>query len=112
MCKSVDLSRGEMRGVVLGRTPIVVLRTPVGDVGAVADRCPHRGAKLSGGVLEETVASDGIGEVRMSGEFHVRCPWHRFQFDASDGICGVDRRQRVRVFPATEEDGMVVVEAG
>jgi nitrite reductase/ring-hydroxylating ferredoxin subunit len=45
----------------------------VGDEFHITDaRCPHLGGALAKGVLEGTV---------------VTCPWHKSQFDLSDGSC-------------------------
>jgi len=50
---------------------LVLWRQPDGEVAVLADRCPHRGARLS------------LGEV-VNG--HLQCPYHGWRF-ASDGRC-------------------------
>jgi vanillate O-demethylase monooxygenase subunit len=56
---------------VLGQ-PIVLLRTAAGEVIALEDRCPHRGAPLSKG--------------RREGDA-VRCGYHGIMIDAASGQC-------------------------
>jgi 5,5'-dehydrodivanillate O-demethylase oxygenase subunit len=50
---------------------LVLYRTENGDMGLVAQRCPHRGASLAYGIPEE----DGL-----------RCPYHGWKFNAA-GSC-------------------------
>lgn len=57
-----------MRVVVAGE-PIVLFKDQRGGIGALRDRCPHRGASLSLG----RVASDGC----------LECPFHGWRFDRS-----------------------------
>jgi phenylpropionate dioxygenase-like ring-hydroxylating dioxygenase large terminal subunit len=67
-CESVQ---GEPVAVVLLERPVVLWRDAAGVVHAWADRCPHRGARLS------------LGRV-VSGS--LECPYHGWQFGAS-GQC-------------------------
>jgi phenylpropionate dioxygenase-like ring-hydroxylating dioxygenase large terminal subunit len=52
--------------------PLVLWRDGLGGVQALADRCPHRGARLS------------LGRVTVQGR--LECPYHGWQFDGS-GQC-------------------------
>jgi nitrite reductase/ring-hydroxylating ferredoxin subunit len=58
-----------------------------GELHALADACPHRGAPIcSAGQLVPVVSLDG--ERALIGEAdHVRCPWHRWDFDVRTGAC-------------------------
>jgi phenylpropionate dioxygenase-like ring-hydroxylating dioxygenase large terminal subunit len=56
-------------GVVLAGERVVLFRDRHGGVGALVDRCPHRGVKLS------------LGRVTPDG--HLECPFHAWQFDRS-----------------------------
>lgn len=82
--------------------PIVLWRTQTGDVAATADRCCHRTAQLSKGVVV-----DG----------QIRCPYHGWQFDAS-GMCVrvpqldqglIPKTYRVPSYRCTERYGYVWV---
>jgi nitrite reductase/ring-hydroxylating ferredoxin subunit len=95
---------------MLDNIAIVVVRTPYGDVHALRDVCSHHGARLSLGRIEPTVDGDDVGEYRFSGRYMVRCPWHGFEFDVVSGRCLADAAHRVRAYPVTVEEGVVVVE--
>lgn len=90
-------------GRVLLDQPMVLFRAPDGTAVALVDKCAHRGAPLSHGVL----AHGG-----------VQCPYHGFVF-GPDGTCrripGLDqvpRGARVAAWPVAERDGLVWVWPG
>ncbi len=68
-----SLGRRPLRTVLSG-VPIVLFRGRGGAIGALVDRCPHRGVALSLGKVGE----DGC----------LECPFHGWRFDVS----GVNRR--------------------
>lgn len=77
---------------------------------AYADRCPHRGAPLSaGGRIVTPLAQDGHDLVLGEPESHVRCPWHKWDYDLETGRCAVDPRLRLRTYPAWIDGDEVVV---
>jgi nitrite reductase/ring-hydroxylating ferredoxin subunit len=39
----------------------------------------------------------------------VRCPWHRWEFDITDGRMVADRRKGIRVYEVVVRDGEVVL---
>lgn len=66
-----------------------------GQVHAISDVCPHRGASLSEGIVR-----DGC----------VTCPSHLWRFSFIDGAKQADDRTRVPVYPTRIVDGIVEVE--
>ena len=66
------LGRKPLRLILAGE-PIVVFRDHTGGIGALIDRCPHRGVALSLG----KVGSDGC----------LECPFHGWRFDISGANC-------------------------
>jgi len=85
---------GTPMGVKLLGQQLVVFRTSQG-VAALDDRCPHRGARLSTGSVEDDC---------------VVCPYHRWRFDATGhGQSPVNPRMRpfTRAFEARESHGLV-----
>ena len=79
-----------------------------GNLHALANRCPHRGAPLCAGMIATPLEADGA--TVMLGPRHsvVRCPWHKWEFDIATGRCLVDARLRVRRY-AVHLDGENVV---
>ena len=82
--------------------PVVLWRSGAGQVQAFADRCPHRGARLSMGRVQEG---------------RLECPYHGWQF-AEGGQCAVipsmpgyspSASQRVRSYAVQEAYGLVWV---
>ena len=103
-----DLGPGEMRRVEVGRRALVVIRTQDGAFHVLRDRCPHFGAPLSAGrVQREVIGGDGPGDFSLATDrFVVRCPWHGFEFDVSDGRCPADPDDyRVKRYDVEVENG-------
>jgi nitrite reductase (NADH) small subunit len=100
---------GEVRLLDLGGHRIGLYR--VGDaLHALADRCPHRGAPLcsSGRTVRGVRLNDG-SPTRGAERAHLRCPWHKWDFDIATGRCLVHPDMRVRRYRVTIERGDVVV---
>lgn len=62
---------------------------------AIDDCCPHAGASLAGGHVE-----DGI----------VTCPWHAWRFRLEDGAWADNPRVKTTCYPVRVEGENVVVE--
>ncbi|HEX9655294.1 MAG TPA: aromatic ring-hydroxylating dioxygenase subunit alpha [Bacteroidota bacterium] len=100
---SSELGKAPLRTTVYG-IPYVLFRDSVGVAGALLDRCPHRNAPLSLGVVKQSV---------------LECSYHGWQFDttgrcvhvpAVSGSPGV-KKGRVESFSLHEEDGFIWVYA-
>ena len=65
-----DLAPGQMKTVQIGKTKILLVRTPTGDFYALGSTCPHAGAELEKGLLCEE---------------RIVCPWHKSVFDIRTG---------------------------
>jgi nitrite reductase/ring-hydroxylating ferredoxin subunit len=101
-----DLLPGQRRLVEIGGRRIIVFNIK-GELFALSDTCPHRGASLSGGVLTGLVVSNGPGDYTYTraGEI-IRCPWHQWEFDVRTGRSHCDpKRLRLMQFPACVEPG-------
>jgi 5,5'-dehydrodivanillate O-demethylase len=96
--KAIDL---DVIPVKLLGERLALFRMDSGELGLISERCPHRGAALSYGMVEE----DGI-----------RCPYHAWKFDKT-GRCvdqpseaeGSKLKERIRVnaYQATEMGGLI-----
>lgn len=107
-----ELGPGEKRRVEIDGRGVLVVRAENGNFYAVADTCPHQGARLSEGVVtgEFSASSVGTTELTRFGEI-VRCPWHNFSFDLATGESLLQpERYRVKAYPARVEDGRVTLE--
>jgi len=66
-----------------------------GALSAIDDMCPHMGASLSGGFVE-----DGC----------VTCPWHYWRFRLADGAWADNPKVKIGAYPVHEADGVVQLE--
>jgi nitrite reductase (NADH) small subunit len=112
VCGEDDLPAGGRRGFVVDGRRIVVVRAGDGALYALADNCPHEGARLSEGHLGGVLVPSGEGGWRLERRGEVlRCPWHNFGFDVHTGCSLLEpERDRVKTYPVAVEDGRIVIE--
>jgi nitrite reductase (NADH) small subunit/3-phenylpropionate/trans-cinnamate dioxygenase ferredoxin subunit len=93
VCRVEQLSDGEARTVeVSGK--LVALFKDQGQYYAIDDICPHMGASLSGGYVENGV---------------VTCPWHAWRFRLKDGAWADSPRVKIGCFPVRVENGEIQI---
>jgi len=83
VCRVDEVTEGEGKTVVLGNKLIAVFRVQ-GQFFAIDDVCPHMGASLSGGYLEEGI---------------VTCPWHAWRFRLADGAWADYTKLKIGCYP-------------
>jgi nitrite reductase (NADH) small subunit len=83
VCNVNELSEGQAKTVEAGGK-LVALFMESGRYFAIDDVCPHMGASLSGGCVE-----DGI----------VTCPWHAWRFRLADGVWADNPRIKIGSYP-------------
>jgi len=109
---SGELRPGRLTRVEMLGEPVMLGRSPHGEVFALHDVCPHRAAPLSAGRFHRDAA----------GAETVQCPYHGWRFGA-DGACAAipslttDQamdisRIHVRRYPVAESQGLVFVWMG
>jgi nitrite reductase/ring-hydroxylating ferredoxin subunit len=100
----------EVRSVEAGGKPIALVRVE-SEFFALLDRCPHAGAKLSGGRLAHEVQSDGPGDYRICRRDEMlRCPWHGWEYDLRTGQSWSDPKStRTRSFNTESVAGTELV---
>lgn len=110
VCSTDELATGEHRQVKLGGRRLLLCRLGDGSYRAVSDTCPHQGAALSDGRVEEMWVSGEAHTHETADSSVVVCPWHNFEFDLDTGRspCG-SKRLRVSTYPVEQEDGEIVV---
>ncbi len=83
VCKVGDIPAGEGRTVAVGDRLIAVFHEQ-GQFQAIDDTCPHMGASLGAGCLENGV---------------VTCPWHGWRFRVADGTWADNPRLKIPSYP-------------
>jgi nitrite reductase (NADH) small subunit len=83
---SHDFAAGEMKLVEIGGREFGIIRLQSGELRAVMNRCPHKGAPVCRGIVGGAWDSSGPGEITLDKSRDVlMCPWHGFQFDLNTG---------------------------
>lgn len=106
-----EFPEGAFRVMRVGKREIGVYRSSSGEVFAIANFCPHRGAPLCKGPVGGTLIPSEPGELvyGMDGDV-VRCPWHGYEFSLHTGEClFTGQRMRAKTYPVSVEDGRVRV---
>lgn len=66
-----DLTERRSRTVVVDGIEVALFKLSTGEVKAIENRCPHKGGKLSEGIVCD---------------HHVFCPLHDWKIDMNDGL--------------------------
>jgi nitrite reductase (NADH) small subunit/3-phenylpropionate/trans-cinnamate dioxygenase ferredoxin subunit len=82
VCRLAELKPGEGKTVIVNDKLIALFLDEAG-CHAIDDTCPHMGASLAGGHLEEGV---------------VTCPWHAWRFRVADGTWADNPRVRIPAY--------------
>jgi nitrite reductase/ring-hydroxylating ferredoxin subunit len=111
LCGTGEIVDGQARGFRVGRVELVLVRRGERFY-ALQGVCPHRGAPLCEGVVGGTALPSEVGVIRYGREGEIlRCPWHGWEFDLTDGRSLHDpQRRRVRAYPVQVRDGQVFVD--
>src|SRR5258708_2823716 len=94
VCSVGDVPEGEGKTVEVNGKLIAVFCTG-GQYHAIDDTCPHMGASLSGGYVE-----NGI----------VTCPWHAWRFRLADGTWADNPRIKIGHHAVRVEDDAILVQ--
>lgn len=92
--RAEDISEDNPKVVQGGGKNIALFRSG-GELYAIEDMCPHAGAPLSGGPVE-----DGI----------VTCPWHYWRFRLSDGAWADNPKIKIGCYKVTVQEGDAYVD--
>ena len=94
VCKVDQLPEGQSGVITVHNKPIAVFRVN-GRYFAIDDTCPHMGASLSGGMVEEGV---------------VTCPWHYWRFRLQDGAWDDNPKIKVGCYPVHVIGDLIQIE--
>ena len=115
VCKIEDLPAGQSVIVPIGRFGVGIFNVG-GKYYGLTNYCPHRGGPLCTGPITGTgVPGDTPYEIAWIREGEVvRCPWHGWEFEIQSGetLASKNRRReyRIRTYPITVRDGMILLE--
>jgi nitrite reductase/ring-hydroxylating ferredoxin subunit len=111
VCRTNDLSPGQMISGQLGPFPLVVIRANDGTLHAMVAKCLHQGGPLDKGKLYEHVSAECLGEyIPDKGYDILKCPWHGYEYDIKTGCVLADPTRRLQTFIVREEGDEIVVE--
>ena len=91
VCRADEVKDGDGKTVIVGSKLIALFRNGE-KIQAIDDACPHMGASLSGGHLE-----NGI----------VTCPWHAWRFRLADGAWADNPRIKIGCYAVRVENGEI-----
>lgn len=94
VCKVSELPDGQVRTIEVEEKCVGVYHQQ-GQYFAIDDFCPHMGASLSGGLVE-----DGT----------VTCPWHAWRFRLCDGAWADNPRLKVACYSVSVVDDEIFLE--
>lgn len=108
---SSAFATGVMQLVQVAGREIGVIRLRTGEMRAVMNRCPHKGAPICRGIVGGVWDSSGPGELSFDGRYDVLvCPWHGFEFNLATGKeMFWHRPSGLRLYHVEERNGEVVV---
>jgi 3-phenylpropionate/trans-cinnamate dioxygenase ferredoxin subunit len=113
VCEAAGLPPGSSVITSVGRISIGVFNVN-GNLFAVRNICPHRGAQLCLGIVGGTMVPSKPGDFIYGREDEVlTCPWHRWEFDVRTGRSLIEpERTRVKTYRVGVENGDVVIYTG
>jgi nitrite reductase (NADH) small subunit len=102
---------GVMQLVQVAGREIGIIRLHTGEMRAVMNRCPHKGAPICRGIVGGAWESSGPGELSFDDSRNVLvCPWHGFAFSLTTGKeLFWHKGSSLRMYDVVEADGEVVV---
>jgi nitrite reductase (NADH) small subunit len=96
VCRTEDIPEGEGKAVMAAGKVLAVFKVN-GQFHAIDDTCPHMGASLSGGYVENYI---------------VTCPWHAWRFRVTDGTWADNPRIKIGCYPVRVVGDQVQVQVG
>ena len=93
VAKVGDIESGKGKAFEVGDRVIAIFNED-GEYRAIDDMCPHMGASLSTGFLEQS---------------EITCPWHAWRFDIRDGTWCDNRTLKTDVFEVRIQGDQILV---
>lgn len=107
LCLENDVPDGKALIVPYKSRSVGVFRVD-GELHALLNVCPHKGAALCAGPVTGTAEAADDYEIAYAraGEL-VRCAWHGWEFDIRTGACLADPKLQARKIEILVEDGEI-----
>jgi nitrite reductase/ring-hydroxylating ferredoxin subunit len=109
--KLADFPVGKFTIVQVDGREIGITQLKNGELRAVRNHCPHKGAPVCRGFISGTMLPGKVGELvyGRDGEILV-CPWHGYEFDLMTGEQVYQgEKNKLLMYSASVRDGEVVV---
>ena len=100
VCRVGDVAEGAGKTIEVGHKLIALFRRD-GHYYAIDDVCPHMGASLSGGDVDD-----------LRGQLVVTCPWHAWRFRLADGAWADNPRIKIGCYSVRVMDEEIQVAVG
>lgn len=109
--KAEDFPVGQFKIVDVEGREIGIARLKNGEVRAVRNHCPHKGAPVCKGPIGGTQLPSGVGELVYGRDGEIlACPWHGYEFDLLTGVeIYKENPTKLLMYPAIVQDGNIVV---
>ena len=107
-----DFPVGKFKIIDIDGREIGITQLKNGELRAVRNVCPHRGAPVCRGLVTGTTLPSAVGELIYGRDGEVlACPWHGFEFDllTGDELIREGRPAKLLMYPAAVKNGNVVV---
>ena len=106
-----EFTAGEFKIVDVAGREIGITRLKSGELRAVRNHCPHKGAPVCRGIIGGTWPPCEPGEMKFERDGEVLvCPWHGFEFDLVNGRELYQQEPlKLLMYPVVEHDGRVLV---
>lgn len=111
VCDLEDLQEGKAFPVRVGGRNLVLVRWEE-NVFALRDICPHMSRALEGGnVVPGIWPGERLGDLVVRADRPViKCPWHGWMYDLTNGRCPGDEEVRVATYQTRVLDNRVLVD--
>ena len=109
--KAADFPVGQFKIIEIDGREIGIARLKNGEIRAVRNVCPHKGAPVCKGPITGTQLPSAVGELLYGRDGEIlACPWHGYEFDLLTGMeIFKEQPTKLLMYPAVEQDGNVVV---
>jgi nitrite reductase (NADH) small subunit len=102
---------GKCRVVTVGDVEVGIVRLANGEMHAIRNRCPHKGAPICRGIVGGTWPPSQVGSLDFAHDGEVLiCPWHGYEYDIKTGVeLYHESPTRLRKYQTSVEAGSVFV---